>query len=206
MSKCIYYYDHHIIPRYILKKLGLPENWMGKDNLISLTAEEHSYAHHDRWKRFGQRQDELAWKGAAGIMSKEEIIKALQHMPKSEETKRKISEAKMGNTNMLGKKHSPESRQQMSEVKMGKKASPETRAKMVENSYWKGTERPPFTEEHRQKLSEGQAGLKRGPYTEEHKRKISEANTGKKRTAETKKKISEVMRGKKRGPYKKKIA
>ena len=97
----------------------------------------------------------------------------------SEETKKKMSEAKSGeNHPRYGKKHSEESKKKMSEALKGKK----------------------FSEEHRKKLSES---LKGRHHSEETKKKMSEAhkgainpNKGKHRSEETKRKISEAHKGK----------
>ena len=64
----------------------------------------------------------------------------------SEESKQKMSEAKMGNTNMLGKTFSDESKQKMSEAKMGntnmlgKTLSDETKKKMSDSQTKKTVE------------------------------------------------------------------
>lgn len=78
----------------------------------------------------------------------------------------------------------------------GKKHSQETRAKMRAASPWKGQQRPPFTVEHRAKLSEN-----RKTYfaSEETKAKISRALKGRPKppvSDETRKKISASRKGK----------
>ena len=55
---------------------------------------------------------------------------------RSEETKKKLSEAQKGNKNMLGKHHSEETKKKLSEARKGRK----------------------FSEEHKKKLSEAQKG------------------------------------------------
>ena len=65
---------------------------------------------------------------------------------RSEETRRKMSEAKKGTT------HSEESKRKMSEAKRGKTHSEESKRKMSEAKI--GRKRKPFSEEHRRKLSE----------------------------------------------------
>ncbi len=69
--------------------------------------------------------------------------------------------------NMLGKKHSPETKAKISKAQTGKKPSEDTRAKM----------------------SKAHIGLK---LSEEAKAKISKARTGKKHSAETKAKVSKA--------------
>jgi len=43
-------------------------------NLIELTVEEHAEAHRLLWEKYGKKEDELAWKGLAGIIDKEELV------------------------------------------------------------------------------------------------------------------------------------
>jgi len=47
-------------------------------NLIELTVEEHAEAHRKLFEKYGCWQDEIAWKGLAGIIGKEEIIRKIQ--------------------------------------------------------------------------------------------------------------------------------
>ena len=125
----------------------------------------------------------------------------------SEETKMNISVANKGKT------HSEESRKKMSEAK--KNMSDETRRKMSEAS--KGENHPNYgktlseetkrklseshknpSEESRKKMSEASKGRNKGKIlSEEHKIKISESNKGKTLSEETKIKISEAKKGKK---------
>lgn len=46
-------------------------------NLIELTVEEHAEAHRVLFETYGRKEDELAWKGLAGIIGKEELIHEL---------------------------------------------------------------------------------------------------------------------------------
>jgi hypothetical protein len=115
--------------------------------------------------------------------------------PRSEETKRKISEANKG------KHPSEESRRKMSEAHKGEKhhmfgkhLPEETRRKMSEAL--RGEKNPMFgkkpSKEHKKKLSESH----RGKYhSEETKKKLSELNKGKHHSEETKRKISELKKG-----------
>ena len=103
---------------------------------------------------------------------------------RSEETRRKMSEAKKGKTK------SEETRRRMSEASklrpiteeqikrlqsynINKFVSEETRRKMSETR--KGKPRKPHTEETKRKLSEAKKGKPGTPHTEESKRKLSEA-------------------------------
>jgi len=136
----------------------------------------------------------------------------------SEETKRKMSEARRGRNNpRYGKKHTEESKNLMSENRKGKNAGPdnhnygktfsaETRKKMSDamKGRFTGKDSPhygkPKSPEHRKKLSE--AAKNRPPISEETRIKKSEAwkgdknpNYGKPLADETKRKLSDGMIG-----------
>ena len=128
---------------------------------------------------------------------------------RSEETRRKYSQAKKG------RKHSEEHRRKNSEARKGRRnpnygkpRSEETRRKISEanrgKNYGKFGENHPFygksfSEEHRRKLSEANKGRK---HSEESKRKISEKNKGNTyalgaiHSEESRKKMSEAKKGK----------
>ena len=61
-------HKHHIIPKH----MGGTDD---PSNLIELTVEEHAEAHRVLYEKYGRWEDELAWKGLSGMMSKQEIIK-----------------------------------------------------------------------------------------------------------------------------------
>ena len=88
-------------------------------------------------------------------------------IPRSEETKKKISEAQKGVR--IGYKHSEDTKKKMSETHKGKEFSVETR----------------------KKLSEAATGRQ---HTNETKRKLSEFNQGKKLSDETRRKMSEAQK------------
>ncbi len=75
--------------------------------------------------------------------------------PKSEETKRKISEANKGHTFNKGRIHSEESRNNMSKAQKGKKLSKETKIKMSE-----AKSKQIHTKETKIKMSESKMGSK----------------------------------------------
>jgi len=118
---------------------------------------------------------------------------------RSEESKRKMSEA---GRNMSKEKRrkiaesskgrivSEETRQKISEAHKGKIVSEETRKKMSEA-------KKNISEETRRKIGEASKGRNVGrKHTEEEKQKISKANKGKIVSEETKNKIREANRGK----------
>lgn len=93
-------HKHHIIPKHA----GGTDH---PDNLVLLTPEEHAEAHKVLWETHGRWQDYIAWQGLSKRMSNEEIIrekarlantgrapwhKGKKTIPRSEETKKKISE------------------------------------------------------------------------------------------------------------------
>ena len=113
---------------------------------------------------------------------------------KSEETRRKLSEANKGEkSHMYGKSLSQETRRKLSELNKGennpnygKSHSEETKrkiseAKKGENNYWYGKS-----------------------HSEETKRKISEGNKSKEVSEETRRKMSELNKGKNNPAYGKK--
>lgn len=101
----------------------------------------------------------------------------------TDETKRKMSEAKKGKPSPhRGMKHNEASRRNMSLAHKGKSCSEATRQKM--------------SMAHKGKvLSEDTRIKMRKPKTEEHKRKISEAKQGHEVSADTRAKISEANKG-----------
>lgn len=96
----------------------------------------------------------------------------------SEESKKRISEAKRG------LKHSEETRKKISESHKGKKLSPEiiakriaARDKLKHSGTTKKKIRAPMSDATRKKISE--ARKQRGPVSEETRRKLSESHKGK---------------------------
>lgn len=131
--------------------------------------------------------------GAKGVIMSEEHKKKLSEALSgennpfygkhhTEETKRKLSEAKIGkmigeNNPMFGKTHTEESRKKIREAKIGKHLSEATKRKLSEAL---SGENGPFYGKH---------------HTEEAKRKNREAHIGKTHTEETLKKLSEALSG-----------
>lgn len=115
-------HKHHIIPRHA----------GGTDdiaNLVELTVEEHAEAHRLLYEQYGRQEDYLAWKGLAGLIGKDEMIKAKCSLNSSrpgelntfygkrhtEETKRKISEKRKGHSDNKGILKSEEHKKKISE-------------------------------------------------------------------------------------------
>ena len=62
---------HHITPTHMTG--GVANNH--PSNLIELTVSDHAEAHRILFEQYGMWQDEYAWKGLAGLISKEEIAR-----------------------------------------------------------------------------------------------------------------------------------
>ena len=107
MSKTIYQ-SHHIIPKHA----GGTDD---PENLVRLTTAEHAKAHRLLYEKYGRKEDELAWKGLAGMIGKEEMIHAINVM---------------NGKRHKGRKLTPETKEKMSVTRMGKKHSPETKEKI----------------------------------------------------------------------------
>lgn len=104
----------------------------------------------------------------------------------SEETRRKMSEARKGKT------HSEESKRKMSEAHRNR--SDDHRRNLSESHKGKT-----LSEEHRHKISEAKQGEKNHNFgkspSEEHRRKLSDAQKGKTHSDETRRKMSEANSG-----------
>ena len=91
---------------------------------------------------------------------------------------------------------SEETRKKISEAKKGKKRPPFTEEwKKKISEACRSRIQGPHTEETRRKISETKKGKKLPPFTEEHKTKISEAMKGKPKSEEHKRKLSEALKG-----------
>ena len=62
---------HHVIPRH----MGGTDD---PSNIVELSVAEHAEAHRLLFEQYGHKEDELAWKGLAGIIGKENIIRTAQ--------------------------------------------------------------------------------------------------------------------------------
>ena len=149
------------------------------------------------------RRGQKAWnKGKRGIYSEETLKKMSEaHSNISEKTRNKMSEAQKGKT--LSEEHrkklleankgrvmTEEHKKIISATHKGKKVSIETRKKMSDSA----KNKPPVTDEAREKMSEARTGEKNHFYgkthSEETRKKISEAASN--MSEETRKKMSEA--------------
>ena len=134
------YHNHHIIPKYRCKEIGIDPDF--PENIIRITRAEHAEAHYHRWLKHKDRRD----LGAAVILTKGEIngldISGEKHpfygRKHSEETKKKMSLAQSGEKHSQygkvpwnkGKQYSAAARKKMSDVQKGKKLSEEHKKKI----------------------------------------------------------------------------
>jgi hypothetical protein len=64
---------HHIIPKHA----GGSND---SSNIVELSVADHAEAHRILFETFRRTEDLLAWKGLAGIIGKEEIVRELQRL------------------------------------------------------------------------------------------------------------------------------
>ena len=169
------------IKKFCKDDISLIENY---DKAVSDTTQMW-HCHHRRETIFSRK--DLIEIGEYYNRPAEELIfltktdhQRLHHLGKhhSEESRKKMSEARKGKPSwMNGKHHSEESRKKMSEARKGKPSwmngkhhSEESRKKMSEAKKGKH-----FSEESRKKMSEAKKGKH---FSEEHKRKLSDVQKG----------------------------
>jgi len=119
----------------------------------------------------------------------------------SEETRKKLSELKVGKKNPnYGKEMCEEQKQKISDKRKGTKLSEEhkdkIKQKMMGNTWNVGKK---LSDETKRKVGEAQKGnqyMIGRKYSEETRKKMSEAHKGKQPTEETRKKLSEAKKGK----------
>lgn len=129
---------------------------------------------------------------------------------RTQETRRRISEAQKGLPSpMKGKHHSEETKQKISKANTGYKHTDEAKKKISDasKSHIRKTGYK-LTDEHKQHISNSLKGKKKSVehiekvrkansgrhFTEEHKKKLSESHKGHKLSEEQKRKISESMK------------
>jgi len=97
-------------------------------NLIELTVEEHAEAHRILFEKYGRKEDELAWKGLAGIIGKEELLHELFVMSG------KKSKPPANHKPNLGRKWSDEVKMNMSKATKGIKKTATHKQKISESN------------------------------------------------------------------------
>ena len=138
----VIYHNHHIIPKYRCKEIGIDPDFEG--NLIRLTRLEHADAHYQRWLKFGRTED----LGAAQFLALGEIDGI---------------DSSGKNNGMYGKTQTEYQKKLSREANIGKIVSKETRKKMSIAQMGKIV-----SEETKKKMSKAQTARKRGPYTKKH--------------------------------------
>jgi hypothetical protein len=122
-------HKHHIIPRHA----GGTDD---PTNLVKLTIEEHANAHKLLYEQYNRQEDYLAWKGLAGLIGKDEMVRTkcalnssrpgklntFYGMKHSEETKRIISEKRKGHSDNKGIPKSEEHKRKISEYRKANSA------------------------------------------------------------------------------------
>lgn len=67
---------HHIIPRHDWKvRFGSLKGFEAPDNRVDLTVAQHAQAHQFLYELNHKTEDLVAWKGLAGIISHEEVVR-----------------------------------------------------------------------------------------------------------------------------------
>lgn len=147
-------------------------------NVIRVNIAMHAFLHEQLFLEHGRQQDKIAADALRGHISKQEIALRLMRMPKSIETRRKMSEfaktrtysaetrakisvAHKGRPScMLGKKHSAETRMKMSikaKARDPKKASLNFKVGVIPHP--RGMAGKTHSEETRQKMRDSRAAF-----------------------------------------------
>jgi len=147
---------HHILPKY----MGGTDD---PENLIEVTVEQHAELHFAAYLKHGRWQDWYAAMGLAGIIGKEEIVKAQQVYGGTISTKNRRSYDGEGNP-FYGRQHKEETKQKLREAALkqhsetphpwtGRKHSEETKEKFKKRIPWNKGKK--MTDEHKKAISEG---------------------------------------------------
>lgn len=109
-------HKHHIVPKHAGGKND-------SSNIVELTIEEHAQAHKQLFETYGRIEDRLAWLGLSGQIGKDEILielaKSKRGIKRTPEFCKNLSEFRKTF------RYSEESKRKMSLAKLGKKNSPE---------------------------------------------------------------------------------
>lgn len=98
-------HKHHKIPRHV----GGTDD---ASNIEFLTIEEHAEAHRKLYDEFGRQEDYLAWRGLAGLIGKDDLVKE----------KCSLNSSRPGELNpFFGKTHSEKTKKKISESQKRRK-------------------------------------------------------------------------------------
>lgn len=127
---------HHIIPTHA----GGSDD---PSNIIELTVERHAEAHRILFEQYGRWQDEIAWKGLAGLMSRAELIQKVQSQAAKDNNTR--------NGNPWGKKRTsmnwaenPDLQKKATEAATSATANAKRIKSMSENQHQQGSKNSRF--------------------------------------------------------------
>lgn len=176
-GKCGTYLKNAIIKygwaAFSVEVLELVENFNASEDNISLLEKESYYI--ELFESYNKDKGYNICKfsnDSAGVPKSQEHIEKIRKgnigKKRSDETKRRMSIAKLGNTNMLGKKHSEDTK-----AKMKKSKSEEI----------KGKKRKPMSEETKEKIRQKNIGR---VVPEERKERIRQSSLGKPKSEEHK--------------------
>lgn len=115
---------HHIIPKHEWKlRFGNLDGVDAQDNLVNLTAQQHAQVHRLLYELNGNEFDRICSEGLSGMIGHEEVIVAIQSLPKKEAHKRNIAPKLKGKRNALGVRRSAEQKASRSKFMLGNKNS-----------------------------------------------------------------------------------
>ena len=182
---------------YTEKHHTFPVSIYGKNNrVVILSGREHYIAHalleKICIKRYGLRHWKTKKMNNAHILMKSS---GYFNSYLYESAKIRRSENMKGNINMLGKKHSKKTKEKIGKSNLGKKRTEQQKLEMSINSPWKGKK---HNEKTKEKIGKTNKGRKKPPFTQEHIEKLRIARTGRILSEKSRQKIRESNLGKKR--------
>lgn len=121
-------HKHHIIPRHA----GGTNH---PSNLIELTIEEHAEAHRILYEEYGRNEDKWAWLGLSGQIGKDEILRQIAMAQKGVKKPEGFGEKISAFRKTF--KYSEESKKKMSDAKIGKSISAEQKEKIRQSNIGK---------------------------------------------------------------------
>jgi hypothetical protein len=121
-------HKHHIIPRHA----GGTDH---PSNLVELTIEQHADAHRILYEEYGRNEDKWAWLGLSGQIGKVEILRQIAMAQKGVKKPEGFGEKISAFRKTF--KYSEESKKKMSDAKIGKSISVEQKEKIRQSNIGK---------------------------------------------------------------------
>jgi hypothetical protein len=121
-------HKHHIIPRHA----GGTDH---PSNLVELTIEQHADAHRILYEEYGRNEDKWAWLGLSGQIGKDEILRQIAMAQKGVKKPEGFGEKISAFRKTF--KYSEESKKKMSDAKIGKSISVEQKEKIRQSNIGK---------------------------------------------------------------------